>query len=296
MSVLDVLDVALWLQARHDCHVFRVDHPGRAECAGAHRECDGQRGKHPAGQWSRTASNRPAVARPMFADGTPWNIGVACKPSLLLVVDEDRPGAFAEFAASAGEEVGPTFAVTTAKGCHFYYRQEAGAPLGNGRGALAGRGIDVRGGGAGNGGYVVGPGSVHATGVVYSPVDPAAPILPVPGWLAEALRPVVEPLTARRYTSPSPLRPGTRAERVLCALIDKVLHARPPAPGVPGERNDMLFWAACRGFEHVAQGLLTEADVRSTLLEAALRTGLAEGAAVATIDSARRNVFERSTA
>lgn len=220
---------------------------------------------------------------------------MAAKLSGLLIVDEDRPGAFAEFAASIGEAVEPTFAVTTSKGCHFYYLQAEGTPLGNGRGRLAGHGIDVRGGGTGNGGYVVGPGSVHATGVRYVPVESSSPILPVPGWLAEALQPAREPAPARRHAV-GPLRPGSHAERVLSALVGKVLHARPPAPGVPGERNEMLFWAACQGFKHVMHGLLTEADVRSTLLEAAVQNGLGHAGALATINSAHRNVFEGGTA
>jgi hypothetical protein len=276
VSVPDVLDVALWLQARHDCHVFRVDHPGRPECGGAHRVCDGQRGKHPAGQWSRMASRHPAVVRAMFADGDPWNIGVACKPSLLLVVDEDRPGAFVEFAASAGEDVGPTFTVITAKGCHYYFRQEAGAPLGNGRGALAGRGIDVRGGGAGNGGYVVGPGSVHATGVVYSPVDPAAPILPVPAWLAEALRPPVP--AARR-----PGRPAT-AFASLKGLVCFVLEAK------EGERNDRLYWSSCRAAELVSDGQVDAGTAIDVLVGAAARVGLPEQEALRTVASGLRTV------
>jgi hypothetical protein len=140
----DIIDVAHWLQARHQLALFAVDHPGRPGCGGAHKECDGQRGKHPRGQWSRLATFSAAVIRAMLADG-PWNLGVACKLSGLLVVDEDRPGAFAAFAASIGQAVEPTFTVTTAKGRHFYYRQDRGAPLGNGRGRLAGHGIDVRG-------------------------------------------------------------------------------------------------------------------------------------------------------
>jgi Bifunctional DNA primase/polymerase, N-terminal len=99
--------------------------------------------------------------------------GVACKLSLLLGVDEDRPGMFAEFAASIGQVAEPTFMVTTAQGCHYYYRQAEGAPLGNGRGRLAGHGINIR-GGAGNGGYLVGAGSVHQTGVVYTALASAS--------------------------------------------------------------------------------------------------------------------------
>ncbi len=98
MSAPDIPTVACWLQDRHGLHVFAVDHPGRPECGGAHRECDGQRGKHPRGQWSRLATLSPLLIRAQLVGG-PWNIGIACKQSCLLVVDEDRPGAFAEFAA-----------------------------------------------------------------------------------------------------------------------------------------------------------------------------------------------------
>jgi hypothetical protein len=260
----DILEVALWLQARHGLHVFAIDHPGRPECGGSHRECDGQRGKHPRGQWSRLATISPAVIRAMLADG-PWNLGVACKMSGLLVVDEDRPGAFAGFAESIGETIAPTFTVTTAKGRHLYYRQDQGAPLGNGRGRLTGRGIDVRGGGTGNGGYVVGPSSVHATGVIYTLVDSSAPILPLPGWLAEALRPSVipqQPRAARPVSTYSALK----------GLVRVVLEG---TPGV--DRNDRLYWASCRAAEMAAAGLVDRSTVESVLVDAALRSGLKGG-------------------
>jgi Bifunctional DNA primase/polymerase, N-terminal len=276
VSVPDILGVALWLQARHGMHVFAVDHPGRPECGGSHRECDGQRGKHPRGQWPRLATLHPAVIRAMLAGG-PWNIGIACKRSGLLVVDEDRPGAFAAFAASIGETIEPTFTVTTAKGRHFYYRQDAGAPLGNGRGRLAGHGIDVRGGGAGNGGYVVGPGSVHATGVRYLPADPSAPILPVPGWLAEALRP----------PAPEPRRPGRPVSTftALKGLVRVVLEATPER-----DRNTRLYWSSCRAGELVSAGTVDEATAVSVLVDAATRTGLPEAEARRTIASGMRAV------
>ena len=99
------------------------------------------------------------------------------------MVDEDRPGAFGSYAASAGQIVPVTFTVTTGKGRHVYFRQPPGGPLGNSIGALAGRGMDVR----GSGGFVVGPGSVHYTGARYSTVNAAVPVAPAPGWLAGAL-------------------------------------------------------------------------------------------------------------
>ena len=147
MSVPDILAVARWLQDQHRFFLFAVDHPGRPECGGSHRECDGQRGKHPRGKWPRIATLGHVLIQAQLADGL-WNLGVACKASSLLVVDEDRPGAFTAFATSIGETIKPTFAVRTAKGTHFYYRQPDGAPLGNGRGQLKGHGIDIRGGGA----------------------------------------------------------------------------------------------------------------------------------------------------
>lgn len=271
MTAPDVLEVALWLAACHGCYVFRVDHPGRCECAGAHMKCDGQRGKHPAGQWSRMATCHPAVIRAMFADG-PWNLGIACKPSGLLVVDEDQPGAFPAFASSVGETLEPTFAVDTAKGRHWYYRQTEGAPLGNRRGQLAGRGIDVRGGGSGNGGYVVGPGSVHATGVVYTPVDSTAAILAVPRWLADALRPAV----------PEPRRAGRPVSTfaALRGLARVVLEATPER-----DRNTRLFWSSCRAGELVSAGSVDEATATAVLVAAATRTGLPEAEALRTVAS-----------
>src|SRR5260370_40501592 len=109
-----ILTVARWLQDRHGLYVFAVDHPGRPVCGGAHRECDGQRGKHPRGHWSRLATLSPRLIGAQLAGG-PWNIGIACKPSSLLVVDEDRPGAFAGVAASIGQAVEPTFPAPTPK-------------------------------------------------------------------------------------------------------------------------------------------------------------------------------------
>jgi hypothetical protein len=276
----DILEVALWLQARHGLHVFAVDHPGRLECGGAHRECDGQRGKHPRGQWSRLATISPAVIRAMLADG-PWNLGVACKLSGLLVVDEDRPGAFAAFAETIAETIVPTFTVTTAKGRHFYYRQDPGAPLGNGRGRLAGHGIDVRGGGSGNGGYVVGPGSVHATGVVYTPADSSAPILPVPGWLAEALRPAPRP-------EPGARRPVSTFS-ALKGLVRVVLEATPER-----DRNTRLFWSSCRAAELVSAGRVDEATATAVLVDAATRTGLPETEARRTVQSAFRGAVQHA--
>jgi Bifunctional DNA primase/polymerase, N-terminal len=124
-----------------------------------------------AGRGAPTAS--PEVIRAALSRGL-RNLGIDCGKSGLLVVD--RPGAFASYAASTGHVLPVTFTITTGKGRHVYFRQLPGLPLGNSIGALAGRGIDVR----GNGGFVVGPGSVRHTGVRHTPVDATAPVVPAP--------------------------------------------------------------------------------------------------------------------
>jgi hypothetical protein len=280
LSTPDILTAAHWLQDRHGLYVFAVDHPGRPECGGSHRECDGQRGKHPRGQWSRIATLSPRLIAAQLAGG-PWNIGIACKLSGLLGVDEDRPGAFAEFARSIGQVIEPTFTVATSKGCHYYYRQAEGAPLGNGRGQLAGHGIDIRGGGAGNGGYLVGPGSVHQTGVVYTPADSTAPILPVPGWLAEVLRPAP-------HSDPAPgSRRSVSTFGALRGLVRVVLEATPDC-----DRNTRLFWSACRAAELVSAGQIDQPTATEVLIDAATRTGLPEAEARRTVASGFRQRTE----
>ena len=54
----------------------------------------------------------------------------------------------------------------------------------------------------------------------------------------------------------------------------------------PGERNAMLFWAACRFDEAIAQGLIDENDARRILTEAASRIGLQNYEISKTIESA----------
>jgi hypothetical protein len=279
VSAPDILAAALWLQARHGMHVFAVDHPGLSECVGAHRPdqpCDGKRGKHPVGKWSRDATLDPGAIRAALSRGL-RNVGIACGPSGLLLVDEDRPGAFCEYAASVGQAVPETFTVDTGRGRHFYFRAPDGPPLGNSPGALAGRAIDIR----GRGGFVVAPGSIHVTGVIYSPVDSAALVVPTPEWLVTALRaprprPTATPRPRQKVT-------GGRPHRVLAGLVQTVLDATPDL-----DRNSRLFWAACRMYGHAAWGLFDEAAGRAALQDAARHVGLPDGETEKTLDSAAR--------
>lgn len=281
MNAPDIRDVAAWLQDRHGLALFAVDHPALPQCAGAHhpdRPCDGKRGKHPCGRWSRDATDPRRLAVELRRG--PRNLGVACGPSGLLVVDEDRPGAFTAYATEHGHQVPDTFMVKTGKGAHFYFRQPGDSPIGNTRGALAGRSIDIR----GRGGFVVAAGSLHETGALYEPVDSAAPILPMPDWLVSAVRaPAPRPTVA---PVPRPRVSGGRPFRVLTGLVQVVLDA--PS----GERNTRLYWAARRVYEHAACGVLDPDAGRGALVDAARHVGLPEAEAQRTIDSAARAASE----
>lgn len=254
----DINACAVWLQAR-GLFVFPVDHPALPQCVGSHRRepCNGKRGKHPCGRWSRDATRDPATIRAALARG-PRNLGVACGPSELLVVDEDRRGAFAEYASSVGRSPDRTFAVNTAQGTHYYFRRSAGVLLGNSPGALASWGIDVR----GHGGFVVAPGSVHMSGVVYAPVDSSASVLPLPGWLADALR---------SYPQPGPIAhtfAGSVRDLpayVQGALQGEVARVRDTVSG----RNNALNKSAYNLGRYVGAGMLPAELVTTALFEAA---------------------------
>jgi hypothetical protein len=272
----DIQACALWLQRHLGAFVFAVDHPRLPRCAGAHRPaqpCDGTRGKHPCGKWSCDSTNDPDVITAALSHGS-RNIGIDCGKSLLLVVDGDRPGAFAAYAASVGQVIPATFTVATRKGAHSYLRQPAGAPLGNGTGGLSGYGIDIR----GRGGFVVAPGSIHETGVIYTPADPRMPVAATPEWLIAALRPApAEGASGRRRG-----RPAVPAYGRLRGVVATVLSA------APGERNNTLYWSACRAAEMVAAGEVDQRGAVEVLTRAGEAIGLGAGEVEATIASGLR--------
>ena len=207
-----LLDTALACAAR-GWHVFPVRprakkppaFPGHKaeDCTGTDPRC---RGGHTG--WEPRATTDPGRIGRAWAVA-PYNIGVACGPSGLIVVDLDtpKPGEvpppeWAEPGITDGADVlaalcerhgqpfpWETFMVRTGRGgLHLYFTAPPGVRLGNTAGE-SGRGlgwlIDTR----GHGGYVVAPGSVvdlpDGTGryeVVYD-----RPPAPLPDWLAALL-------------------------------------------------------------------------------------------------------------
>jgi hypothetical protein len=256
-----------------------ADHPSLPECIGP-QPCDGKRGKHPHGSWGRKATNNPKLLRSRgYFGGDLRNIIVACRQSRLLVVDEDIAGAFLAWATSRGHEIPPTMRVKTDRAWHWYFRAPEGVQLGNATGALKGHGIDVRGPDGGMyGGYVIGPGSTHQSGHVYTPADMDAPILPAPEWLVSALTPPPSALRVARR------RATARSEHQGVAGLASWLSRQQE-----GGRNKALHWAACRAAEqHLPESAFEE------LVGVAVSIGLDESASRRTVASARRTAARRS--
>jgi hypothetical protein len=178
-------DAALAMAAA-GMYVFPVDHPELPQCAGigqGHnpKTCN-ERGKHPAVAFTTAADINPKMIHMWWA-GPPRNIGINCGKSGLVVIDEDVLGAFKRYADEHGVKIPPTMVVRTSKGRHYYFVAPADIQLGNKEGALKDYSIDVRAGNA----YVVGPGSLHQTGVTYR-IEVALPPAPLPDWVVQAIK------------------------------------------------------------------------------------------------------------
>jgi putative DNA primase/helicase len=284
------IDGAMWLIA-HGFAVFPVDHPGLDQCAGVGDGHDPatctQRGKHTAVAFTRTYARDEQQARALFGNQL-RNVGVAIGACTgpdgmqLLVVDSDEPGALEETAARLGHQHTPTMRVHTAKGHHDYYWAPADLRLGNRLGALRGQFTgDVRAGNA----YVIGPGSVHATGVIYELDSVDQPPVAAPAWLLTAL-------TAKTHgaATPTPAAPATppalhvdQLDAYTRSAVQAECNAI--AAAADGEQNNRLNTAAFNLGTLVGAGALTETEARHALLAAARAGNHPEGRALPTINS-----------
>lgn len=219
----------------------------------------------------------------------PFNIGVACGPSGVVVVDLDQPkpgkprpatwdiegvrdGAdvLAVLCDRAGQPYpSDTHTVRTwSDGTHLFFRHPDGPQLrntsgerGNGLGWL----IDTR----AHGGYVVGAGST-VQGRPYTTEDPGDP-RSLPGWLTAALRPADRgPATTGRPVVVGLAGAGRRTAYLNAAVDRQITHLT----GATSNRNDALFIAAQNLGQLVAGGALDASYVETVLTAAAESIGL----------------------
>jgi hypothetical protein len=244
-------------------HGYR-DCPGAADCAEGHLG------------WEQRATRDEQRIAAYWSRLPGANVGVACGPSALVVLDLDTPGGehaettrvahgadtlarLAHEAQGEGYELPDhTFAVATSSGgIHLYYQAPVGVTLRNTSG-VAGALLDSR----GAGGYVVAAGSVRPNGA-YRVVNDA-PVAELPDWLIPHLTPPVHeaPQPARRAGNAAPAT-DKRVTAYLATVTQKVIDAP------QGSRHDVLLRAAASFGRLVGGGDLSEQLARDTLLQAA---------------------------
>lgn len=183
------------------------------------------RGKKPLIQkWREHATCDPKRIRAWGRRFSRCNWAVATgRTSGVVVIDIDGADGRAalESLAQEGLTLPATLTVTTGRpdgGRHLYFQVPADAEIRNDQNGKLGPHIDVR----GEGGYVVLPPSVHATGTPYSYCDPNQDLSALPKWVISRLiraKPVLLPavLTPRSVITST----GRRTKR-LVSLIGKL--------------------------------------------------------------------------
>jgi hypothetical protein len=254
-------------------------------------------GKRPAlrGNWQELATTSPARIRDWWARA-PYNIGIACGPSGLVVIDLDLPRADADgeddgedgtlfplsgadrlsrLARARGERYpAGTYVVDTPSGGVHLYFAAGQVPARNSAGALAPH-IDVRAGG----GYVVGAGSRAGNGA-YTARGPRRGPAALPPWLARLV--TESPVTP---AVPAQWPPADRAQGRAYAMAALRAETERVAGARPGTRNDTLNRAAFSLGQLVAARLLPPVPVITGLISAAVQAGLPEAEAERTVRS-----------
>jgi hypothetical protein len=240
--------------------------------------------------WEQRACTDPErVAR--YWPSPRHNVGIACGPSRLVVVDLDSaahgalppdwaalPGihggrdVLAQVAEWAGEPWPCTYTVSTPSGgSHLYFTAPEASSIRNSAGKI-GPLVDVR----AQGGYVVGAGSLVG-GRIYKVLDGTPPSV-LPGWLHRLL--TGPPATARAGRQ---IARGTAQQGVAATRLRGILRTVSTAP--EGQRNSALHWGACRAAGMIAAGETDSATVVEALVTAAMAAGLPETEARRTVAS-----------
>lgn len=261
-----------------------------------------------AGSWGETATNDINQIIHFWTNVDPnANIGVACKPSQLLVVDLDlakedwnlNPGDWAYLHTVYGARVDGehlfdemayklcneekdeedrdsymnTFSARTCRGgLHLYYRWPAHWPKASQASPVKGA-VDVRTNGGTDGGYVLAPGS-RAEGGEYVVQQDLAIALP-PKWIRR--------LVAEKPQPPRVQRPRGLAQPSSGLFAWEGL-ARSVRSAAEGNRNNSLLWAARAMYSDGAP----EAEAQDVLGAAARSAGLGDFEIQRTIQSAYR--------
>lgn len=226
------------------------------------------------------ATQDPRRIRTLWGPNPRWMVGIATWGLLVVDIDEeDDTGAsyarWLELSAPHGWDDDEAVTVMTPSGGrHLYFEAPEGVTLRNTASKIAPH-IDTR----ASGGYCIAPGSRLPDGRGYELSSPTPAVLPMaPDWLVALL--TRQAHRAIPDATPTHERDGSRwGVQALEAELGRL------ALAAEGTRNDHLVRSAYRVGQLVAGGQLDAHHATSHLLSVAIRIGLTEGEAVATIRS-----------
>ena len=260
---------------------------GRHRCSCGRQDCPSP-GKHPTLKHGLAEASIDAnVVRSWWKRWPHANVAVRTgEVSGLVVVDIDPPAGLDSLAAleRANGALDRACVVRTGRGgAHYYFSHPAaGARIANRASSVLGPGVDVR----GDGGYVIAPPSLHASGDSYIWAAHGDPP-PIPAWLVELLtrerrHEPVDPRQIRRDRGVS-----AWAATALAGEIERVQAAS------EGARNQTLNRSAFVLGQIVGGGHLGHDDVADLLGQAGLAAGLGEREVRMTVSSGLRSGARR---
>jgi hypothetical protein len=254
----------------------------RVPCSCGHVDCSSA-GKHPRVRGGlHAATLDEGQVRRWWQRWPGANVGIRTgAASGLVVIDVDPQHGGDRSLAALIERHGEFFAAcrtvrTGSGGVHLYFRHP-GTAVRNDTGRRLGAGLDVR----GDGGYVVGPPSLHASGRRYKLAAIPDALPEMPEWLIARLVRDPEP-----PPFPSTQHIGALLDRWAQAALNGELERLRTA--VEGSRNDTLNRIAFRLGQIVAAGGLEEDKVEELLVDGARAIGLGQREAVSTVRSGLR--------
>ena len=230
-------------------------------------------GKHPrTPKGVKDATIRRKTIKAWWNKWPDANIGIATGArSGIFVLDVDGAVGKASLKVlqAEHEQLPKTVTVETGKGRHLYFRCD-GARVGNSVGKL-GEGIDVR----GDGGYVVGAGSIHVSGSTYTFVDERGPdeieVAQAPQWLLDLV--TAEAQASEAVEVPTiPPEKLDRAKAYVDAALRRELDRLGKAP--QHQRNDTLNRTAFKLGQLLPYAILDRQKITDDLARVARSIGL----------------------
>ena len=215
-----------------------------------------------------------------FANHPDANYGVAIG-SGFFVLDVDGAAGKESLSTLIKKHGGlpKTVTVLTARGEHRYFRGD-GRKIKNSTGHL-GTGLDVK----SDGGYVVGPGSIHPSGKRYAFKDERAideiDIAEAPGWLLDLISSGRQKGSVTVEAIPTLML--ERATLYMNAAFQRELARLEKAP--MHQRNNCLNTCAFKVGQLLAYGILRVEDCTSALSRTAKQIGLEDTEIAATVES-----------